>query len=61
MEALKKRSEKAYQVSSKMAQLKALPKLRFGAEAKPPAPEKPAQETPSPSKTIGKVRMIGHS
>jgi hypothetical protein len=61
MEALKKRSEKAYQVSSKMAQLKALPKLRFGAEAKPPAPEKPAQETSSPSKTIGKVRMIGHS
>ena len=66
MEALKKRSEKAYQVSSKMAQLKALPKLRFGGEAKPPVPEKPAsekptQETPAASKTIGKVRMIGHS
>jgi len=61
MEALKKRSEKAHQVSSKMAQLKALPKLRFGVESEEPAQEKPAQETPAATTTIGKVRMIGHS
>ena len=59
MEALKKRSQKAHQMSNKLSQLKSLPKLRFDEPAQP-EPQKPAQEpsTPTPA---SKVRMIGHS
>jgi hypothetical protein len=59
MEALKKRSQKAHQISSKLTQLKSLPKLRFDEPAQPEL-QKPTQEptTPAPA---SKVRMIGHS
>ena len=57
MEALKKRSQKAHQISNKLSQLKALPKLRFDEPAQP-EPQKPEPTTPAPP---SKVRMIGHS
>lgn len=59
MDALKKRTQKAHQISNKLAQMKSLPKLRFDEPAQP-EPQKPAEEpsTPAPA---NKVRMIGHS
>ena len=57
VEALKKRSQKAHQISNKLSQLKALPKLRFDEPAQP-EPQKPEPTTPAPP---SKVRMIGHS
>jgi hypothetical protein len=60
MEALKKRSLKAHQISSKLTQLKSLPKLRFDQPPTQPEPQKPAQEA-APAAPANKVRMIGHS
>jgi hypothetical protein len=61
MEALKKRSLKAHQISSKLTQLVSLPKLRFNTEPPQPAvPPKPVPEQTTPS-AASKVRLIGHS
>ncbi|HSS95768.1 MAG TPA: hypothetical protein VLK33_01990 [Terriglobales bacterium] len=59
MEALKKRSQKAHQLASKLTQLKPIPKLRFD-EPEQSEPQKPAQE-PATTAPANKVRMIGHS
>ena len=61
MEALKKRSEKANTVADKLAQLKSLPKMRFGTEPKQLAKQKIAEETKAAVAAISKIRMIGHS
>ena len=60
MDALKKRSERAQQVSSTLAQLKSLPQQRFGPAAKP-KPEAAQEEVKQAATTMSQVHLISRS
>jgi hypothetical protein len=57
LEALKKRSQKAHLISSELAQMKSLPKLRFDAEPTATPPQPPAPESTTTTSAV-KVRRI---
>jgi hypothetical protein len=57
MDALKKRSDKAQQVTKKLAQLKSTPQQRFGGEAKDPVSQTP-KDIAAMAGAMAKVRSI---